>query len=635
MCGVCGFINRDSISLTDNQDNIKEMLSVLKHRGPDHQDSWISEDGKVILGHTRLSIIDLSSNGNQPMTSENNRYVISYNGETYNHLKLRDNLKDVNFKSSSDTESVLNAFMSFGIDKTLQMMEGMFAIILYDKKEKNIYLIRDRFGEKPLYYYLGNKKIIFASEIKSLLKHTSSIKELNGEVLSDFFNFNYIGNNNSIYKNIKKVLPAHYLKINLKSFKFENVNYWVPKFDQLIISNENEMIEKIENKLISSVNKTLTSDLPVGCFLSGGVDSSLITSIVKKHFDNKLNTFSIGFENKNYDESKYAKEIASYLGTDHHEYFLKDNDILDTAMSISDIYDEPFADSSQIPTVILSKLTKKKITVCLTGDGADELFYGYDRYNYALKIYNYLNLVPQFLRKKIFLNKNEKLRFIRYLLHLALKFKGIRNIEGKIEKILNLMNFNDFSDVYKFSISNELNSVNILNNNYNDNNSIYNSFSNKDNSNLSNMIDFDIKEYLSNDILTKVDRASMFSSLETRAPFLNHDLANLALSIPSSLHFKNGENKYILKKILSKYLPTKLFKRPKMGFGVPLNDWLKNQLRDWCDDLLSEKKLKQSGIFNHKSIINNYNDFKKNKANIHSSIWSILNFQSWYFKNFK
>lgn len=633
MCGICGFINRDSISLVVNQDNIKKMLSVLNHRGPDHKGAWFSEDGKVTLGHTRLSIIDLSSNGNQPMESENSRYIMSYNGETYNHLKLRDDLKNVRFKSSSDTESILNSFMSFGVDKTLQMMEGMFAIILYDKKENNIYLIRDRFGEKPLYYFSDNKNFIFASEIKSLLKHSNTIKELNDEVLSDFFNYNYIGNKSSIYKNINKVLPAHYLKINLKSFKFENINYWQPKFNQLLVENENDLIEKIENKLILSVNKTLTSDLPVGCFLSGGVDSSLITSIVRKHFDNKLNTFSIGFENKNYDESKYAKDIASHLNTDHHEYFLKDNEILDTATSLSDIYDEPFADSSQIPTVILSKLTKKKITVCLTGDGADELFYGYDRYNYALKVYNYLKLVPQYIRKKIFSKKNEKLMLIRYLLYLALKFKGIKNIENKIEKILNLMNFDNFSDVYKFSISNEINSGHILNNN--NNNSIFNSFIKKGNSNLSNMIDFDIKEYLPNDILTKVDRASMLSSLETRAPFLNHDLANLALSIPANLHFKNGVNKYILKKILSKYIPEKLFKRPKMGFGVPLNDWLKNQLSDWCDDLLSEKKLKEAGIFNYNNIINNYNAFKKDKANIHSSIWSILIFQSWYFKNFK
>jgi len=633
MCGICGFINRDSISLVVNQDNIKKMLSVLNHRGPDHKGAWFSEDGKVTLGHTRLSIIDLSSNGNQPMESENSRYIMSYNGETYNHLKLRDDLKNVRFKSSSDTESILNSFMSFGVDKTLQMMEGMFAIILYDKKENNIYLIRDRFGEKPLYYFSDNKNFIFASEIKSLLKHSNTIKELNDEVLSDFFNYNYIGNKSSIYKNINKVLPAHYLKINLKSFKFENINYWQPKFNQLLVENENDLIEKIENKLILSVNKTLTSDLPVGCFLSGGVDSSLITSIVRKHFDNKLNTFSIGFENKNYDESKYAKDIASHLNTDHHEYFLKDTEILDTATSLSDIYDEPFADSSQIPTVILSKLTKKKITVCLTGDGADELFYGYDRYNYALKVYNYLKLVPQYIRKKIFSKKNEKLMLIRYLLYLALKFKGIKNIENKIEKILNLMNFDNFSDVYKFSISNEINSGHILNNN--NNNSIFNSFIKKGNSNLSNMIDFDIKEYLPNDILTKVDRASMLSSLETRAPFLNHDLANLALSIPANLHFKNGVNKYILKKILSKYIPEKLFKRPKMGFGVPLNDWLKNQLSDWCDDLLSEKKLKEAGIFNYNNIINNYNAFKKDKANIHSSIWSILIFQSWYFKNFK
>ena len=396
-----------------------------------------------------------------------------------------------------------------------------------------------------------------------------------------------------------------------------------------------QAIDQVEKNLIDSIENRLTSDLPVGCFLSGGVDSSLVTSIVKKHFDNELNTFSIGFDNPQYDESRYAKKIANYLNTNHHEYYLNDDEIFEVSNNISKIYDEPFADSSQIPTLFLSKLTKKKITVCLTGDGADELFFGYDRYTYAPKIFKYLKLVPKKIRDIMFKNKDSSLNFLRYLLFIFLKIRNIKNPQNKVNKILNLISFEKFSDIYKYSISNELNSENILNKSIKTSSSLFDSFEDVKDTQLSEMINFDINEYLPNDILTKVDRASMSYSLETRTPFLNHNLAELAFSLPYSLHNKNNQNKYILKKILSKYLPQNLFQRPKMGFGVPLNNWLKNQLRDMCEDLLSYKKLEESGYLNSEYIRKNYEMFNNGKLNIHSSIWSILMFQSWYFNNFK
>ncbi len=637
MCGICGFVNKNSNNEEQINQNIFGMLSVLNHRGPNNRDHWVSEDKKIILGHTRLSIIDLSSNGNQPMLSENNRMIISYNGETYNHANLRKILSNQNFKGNSDTETILSYFEKYGIHKTLKEIDGMFSIALFDKKERNLYLARDRFGEKPLYYYISDRIIIFGSEIKSILKHKSFKKQIDTTVLHDYFNFNYIGGKNSIYKNIKKILPSHYLKINIDTFKCEEICYWKKnkkiKINPSIVLDQ--AIVQVEKNLIDSIENRLTSDLPVGCFLSGGVDSSLVTSIVKKHFDNELNTFSIGFDNSQYDESRYAKKIANYLNTNHHEYFLNDDEIFEVSNNISKIYDEPFADSSQIPTLFLSKLTKKKITVCLTGDGADELFFGYDRYTYAPKIFKYLKLVPKKIRDIMFENRDSSLNFLRYLLFLFLKIRNIKNPQNKVNKILNLISFEKFSDIYKYSISNELNAENILNKSVKNSSSLFDSFEDDENAHLSEMINFDIDEYLPNDILTKVDRASMSYSLETRTPFLNHNLAELAFSLPYNLHNKNNQNKYILKKILSKYLPENLFQRPKMGFGVPLNNWLKNQLRDMCEDLLSYKKLEESGYLNSEYIRKNYELFKHGKLNIHSSIWSILMFQSWYFNNFK
>ena len=637
MCGICGFVSKNSNNEEQINKNIFNMLSVLNHRGPDNSDHWVSDDKKIILGHTRLSIMDLSSNGNQPMLSKNNKMVISYNGETYNHINLRKILVNENYKGNSDTETILSYFEKYGFKKTLKEIDGMFSMALFDKRERNLYLARDRFGEKPLYYSISDKTIIFGSEIKTILKHETFKKEINTTVLHDYFNFNYIGGKNSIYKNIKKVLPSHYLKINIDTFKFEEICYWEKNKKNKSNSkiSLDQAIIKVEKNLIESINNRLTSDLPVGCFLSGGVDSSLVTSIVKKHFDNELNTFSIGFDNAQYDESRYAKKIANYLNTKHHEYFLKDDEIFEVSNNISKIYDEPFADSSQIPTLFLSKLTKKKITVCLTGDGADELFFGYDRYTYAPKIYNYLKFVPKKIRDFVFKNKDSSLNFLKHFLFLFLKIRNIKNPQNKVNKILNLINYEKFSDIYKYSISNELNSENILNKNIKNNFSLFDVFKDVKDTQLSEMINFDINEYLPNDILTKVDRASMSYSLETRTPFLNHNLAELAFSLPYSLHNKENENKYILKKILSKYLPQNLFQRPKMGFGVPLNNWLKNQLIDMCEDLLSYKKLEESGYLNSEYIRENYEMFKQGRLNIHSSIWSILMFQSWYFNNFK
>ncbi len=636
MCGICGFVNKNATNIDQIKKNIFGMLSVLNHRGPDNSGHWISDDNNIVLGHTRLSIIDLSSNGNQPMLSKNNRIVISYNGETYNHINLRKGFIKNIYRGNSDTETILSYFEKYGFHKTLEQIDGMFSIALFNKKERNLYLARDRFGEKPLYYYVSNQNIIFGSEIKTLLKHSSIKKNIDPNVLHDYFSFNYIGGNFSIYKNIKKVLPAHYLKINVDTLKFEEIPYWNrTNKKNSPIKNIEQATDQVEKKLIDSIDKRLTSDLPVGCFLSGGIDSSLVTSIVKKHFDNELNTFSIGFDNDQYDESKHAKKIANYLKTKHHEYFLNNSEIFEVSNNLSNIYDEPFADSSQIPTLFLSKLTKKKITVCLTGDGADELFFGYDRYLYAPKIYNYLKLIPFNLRNIIYKNKDKGFSFLKFFLILTLKIKEIKNPENKVNKILNLINFEKFSDIYKYAVSNEINSEDIINPEIKKKHTIFDHFEMENHLELSKMVDFDINEYLPNDILTKVDRASMNYSLETRTPFLNHDLAELAQSIPLDLHKKNNQNKYILKKILSKYLPKKLFDRPKMGFGVPLNYWLKNQLSEMCEDLLSQKNLEKSGYLNSKFIRKNYEIFKKGDLNIHNSIWSILMFQSWYFNNFK
>lgn len=637
MCGIAGYISKNLFSKQENLKNIIAMISTMNHRGPDSEGTWISDDNNIIFGHKRLSILDLSKNGHQPMHSDNGRFTISFNGEIYNHLRLRKDYFLGEFKGTSDTETLLKCFEALGINKTLEVIDGMFAIALHDHKENNLYLFRDRFGEKPLYYSLckSRKYFVFSSEVKAITKFPAFCRKVDVKSLAHLLDFNYIGKGRSIYDNVDQLKPSHFLKLSLSNMNISIKKYWNRNFSNNQNYTEQEILNKVDHLLTSSIKDRLISDVPIGCFLSGGIDSSLVTAIISKKLNSSIKTFSIGFENKDYNEAHYAKNIANYLGTNHHEMYLSKQDYINTIYKLDEIYDEPFGDSSQIPTTILSKFAKKTVTVCLTGDGGDELFYGYDRYQHALRIFNFFKNIPLCIRKKIFLNRSLFSYFKKYL-NFFFKFSKYKNLGNKLDRVLGIVNFTHFDDVYFKIIKNQISSEIVMNAELNLKSvSTFEEFDLNSNikCKLQKILNFDQTEYLANDLLVKIDRASMYSSLEARSPFLNKNLFEFCLQIPSKIHLKNNQNKYILQKILEKYLPKKLFQRPKMGFSVPIEKWIHNELCDWSNELMSSKNLSKSGLLNVEKIQKIFKENSKGKNMHHHFLWSVLMFQSWYNKN--
>ena len=620
MCGISGILSNSDIR---SLPYIKNFNKILNHRGPDGNGIWYSENHDACFFHTRLAIQDLSKNGHQPMTSKSKRYVISFNGEIYNHLRLRKILPLINWEGSSDTETLLELIDYFGIQETLNKIEGMFAFALFDKKVKEIILVRDRFGEKPLYYGFYKNNFIFSSELK-VLNFLKTEENINTNSLNLYFNYLSIPSPFSIYKNFNKLSPGSFitLKINeLEKKKITEKKYYNKK--EIIINNKNKKItgqqqsDELENLLTNSIEDMLISDKPVGAFLSGGIDSSLICSLLSKRLNKKIKTFTIGFENKNYDESIFAKNISNFLNTDHYEHIFNEDDVKSIIPEIPIVYDEPFSDSSQIPTYLVSKIAKETVSVSLTGDGGDELFGGYNRYILSNKYWPILNLTPFFLRE---------------IIGKLLGNQLIKKYSEKLNKIgVKLRNIKSIEDLY-FNYTTELNMINrILKNDYHKEISKEN-FNDDSLSYLNNvekMMYFDTERYLPDDLLCKVDRAAMFHSLETRAPFLNHKVYEYSLKLPFEQKIYKNNSKIILNKILGKYIPRKLFERPKKGFGIPIKQFLFNHLREWSKSILFDEYYKDP--FLDQSQIKKYWDLTdKNKIDLTSTIWSIISFRVWY-----
>ena len=635
MCGITGILGNKFI----NSEKIYSMTKVLSHRGPDKSDVYLEKDNGVYLGHTRLAILDLSNSGDQPMLSNNGRYVICYNGEIYNHLELRNEIINYKWIGSSDTETILALIENYGIQRSLKMIKGMFAFCIYDKKDKKIYLARDRFGEKPLYYSNTNESLFFGSELK-VFKFCDEINfELDQNAISSFMRYGYISSPLSIYKNIKKLQQGHYLTFDINTKKININNYW-SLINTIKYSIQNKYDEdlklaknKIETLIENSVKKQMISDVPLGCFLSGGIDSSLVTALMQKNETKKINSFTIGFKENDYNEAQYASKVANHLGTDHHELYLDDKDALNTIPYISSTYDEPFADPSQIPTFLISKFASSKIKVALTGDGADELFGGYNRYIWLNKIASYPFVLRKFFSNIILNlspnNWNILLKYFDFFLPNSLKV----SLPGhKIHKLAHLLKYKTQKEIYDQMISFWNESQNLLiANSYN---SSFNEFDNfceiEDFEN--SMMGYDAYKYLTDDILCKVDRAAMNFSLETRAPFLDYEIFETAWKLPLKfkLNPKTGETKIILRKILSQYVPDKIINRPKMGFGIPLEHWLRGPLKNWMLDLLSEKKLNDSGIINSNLVKIYIDEHFNGSRNWQYHLWNLLIFQSWY-----
>tara|TARA_Y100000589_G_scaffold263543_1_gene254028 strand:+ start:1089 stop:2996 length:1908 start_codon:yes stop_codon:yes gene_type:complete len=635
MCGITGFYEDNNFY---NEKLIIEMTNSLFSRGPDDVGYWLDHSLGICLGHRRLSIQDLTKNGAQPIFSYSKNNIIIYNGEIYNHINIRRALEikhKINWIGNSDSETLINSIEIFGIKKTLELIDGMFAFAALDLKSKTLTLARDRFGEKPLYYGFVNKVFFFGSQVKSFKPHPKWLPEISLEALNEFLQKGYISSSQSIYKGIKRLPKGCYLKFDLIEKKIQGpICYWKHSRIENKIENKFDVIKQLDLKLFNSINARKLSDVPVGSFLSGGIDSSLITTYLHEMSDSKIDTFTIGFEDNSFDESKYARKISNFLGTNHHESIFKYVDFERLIMKIPKIWDEPFADPSQMPTLLLCEMTSNFTKVVLSGDGGDELFCGYERYNFGNKIYNIYKIFPKFLypsfeKFNIIFNSRFILKNINYFL----KSKRPKLLLDRLNKLSNVFNSAYDSDFYTalnsiFSLKSSV----LKNYDFTEIKSCIERNEFEDYRNY--MIARDLEEYLPNDILTKVDRASMEYGLEARAPFLDHELAEWAINIPIKYKRLDGKGKWPLRKLLSQKLPKELYERPKMGFGIPLRDLISGPFKGIVYEYLGSKKIKDQNIFNPNYIknllVSNYDLGKR----FHNQIWVILMFQLWYYENF-
>mgnify|MGYP000123671635 CR=1 FL=1 len=639
MCGIAGFWDRNN-KTQDLKKEIIAMTNSLAHRGPDDEGIFIDENRKVALGHRRLSILDLSSAGHQPMKSNSGRYVIIYNGEIYNYKNLRKEIEakyGAIFRSSTDTEVLLAAIENWGIEKALEKSNGMFAFALWDRKENRLFLARDRIGIKPLYYGINNNIFYFASELKAIRANSLFVPEINKDALALYFRHNYIPVPYAIYKGINKLRPGHYITID-GNLNIEEKYYWsaekISTHTQNILQlSEVDVVSEVENLLADSIRMRMIADVPLGTFLSGGIDSSIVAALMQKESRRPIKTFTIGFYENDYNEARFAKAVAHHLGTDHTELYTTPKEAMDIILRLADIYDEPFSDSSQIPTFLISQLTKNYVTVSLSGDGGDELFGGYNRYFWGNYIWKSTRYIPAFIKRsaaKILLMMSNKDYGGLADIWLLSRFLKQPLLNDKLFKLAEILDAGSEDKLYKRLISHWRHPHKLVREAEEPNTVLDHKTISKLIPNFTGrMMFFDLITYLPDDILTKVDRASMAVSLEVRVPLLDHRLVELSKKIPLSLKIKKKKGKWILRQILYKYVPPKLIERPKMGFSIPLGDWLRNDLKGWANSLLDEKKLKKDGILNPQPIKKLWQEHLTKKRNWQYLLWDVLMFQAW------
>lgn len=655
MCGFAGYLT-NSISEDIEMNNILDGMSAeLIHRGPDDQGSWVNINDGIAMGFCRLAILDLSSAGHQPMTSKSGRFVITYNGEIYNHNHLREKINNESIKKddwlgTSDTETLLAAFELWGISKTLKNCIGMFSIALWDIEEKTLTLARDRFGEKPLYYGMVNHSLVYGSELKPFKKFPHFKNKISRRSLREFLKFNYVPTPLSIYQDIFKIEAGSFAQFKLQDKKIKQISYekyW--SLEEVILSckensysKESNAIKDLEEQLIQSIKLQMQSDVPLGAFLSGGVDSSLIVSIMQKISDKPIKTFTVGFEDSEFDESKFAKKIANHLGTDHKELFVTSDEVRSIIPKIPKIYDEPFADFSQIPTHIVCKAAREHVTVALSGDAGDEIFAGYNRYFWGPSLWKKLQIIPfrfrKVLGKIILILPKQAWFFLEKIINFFVPAnRGINRLNEKIYKLGTRLSWiQSIDDLYFSLISEWQDAPGIVIAENNQKELLPDNFMMLNNVNDINLEDptermmyQDSNGYLQDDILCKVDRAAMATSLETRVPFLDPEIVKLSWRFPLEMKVQGTLGKKILRKVLYKYVPKNLIERPKIGFGLPIGDWLRGPLKDWASDLLSPKRIQQEGYLNQDYINQAWNQHLTGKRDNTYKLWSVLMFQAW------
>lgn len=620
MCGIAGFCNFAG----NSKENIERMKDRMRHRGPDAGGTYFSEERDVVLGHRRLSIVDLSENGSQPMVSHSGRFVIVFNGEIYNYKDVAKKLKRdkgvVDFRGTSDTEVLLEAFECYGVKEAISMCKGMFAIALYDQVERTLFLLRDRVGEKPLYYGMVGESFVFASEIGCISALDGFKNPINRKVLDLYFQYGYIPAPYSIYEDLYKLEPGTILKIKFPFNKWEVDTYWSMKEaarkgqGNLFTGSRREAADELERLLKASIAQQMVADVPVGAFLSAGIDSSTIVALMQSVHQGKVKSFTIGMEEKTYDEAIYAKEIARHLGTEHTELYISEQDAIDVIPKLGTMFGEPFADSSQIPTYLVSKMTREHVTVSLSGDGGDELFCGYHVYDSVDRIWNKMKSIPFFARTAV----------SGMVLHSPLAANPVYEAKGKYlaakgpADVYRMMNCIEQPLAMKISLSHE--KCPYKYSEYEE------GFLKEVNHNVMLM---DMLMYHPDDILVKVDRTAMAVSLETRVPMLDKDVVEFAWTLPIELKRGTDGGKQVLRDVLYRYVPQEMMDRPKKGFSVPIKKWLKEpSLRQWAESLIDRELLRKQGLLDPEIVWQIWDDFVMRDI-WRVQIWYILMFQEW------
>jgi asparagine synthase (glutamine-hydrolysing) len=629
MCGIVGLWGPDN----DKCELVRNMAGRIAHRGPDSDGVWVDKASGVALAHRRLAVVELSSAGAQPMISHNERFVISFNGEIYNHLDLRremDATSSILWRGGSDTETLLEGISTWGLDGTLQRTNGMFAFALWDRRTKKLFLARDRIGEKPLYWGRLGGDFVFASELKAMFVHPRWTGAVDRNVLALFLRNGYVPAPHTIHPGLFKLEPGHWLEISDNGRGVgKPVAYWSIEdvarkgTDSPFVGTTADAISAVERLISDAVEQRMLADVPLGALLSGGYDSSLIVAFMQTRSLHPVHTFSIGFNDASVNEAQHANDVARYLGTDHTELYVGDQDAVDCVPLLSSIWDEPFADSSQIPTLLVSRLARQTVTVALSGDGGDELFYGYNRYRIAQSFWGSIGYLPAFARRG-----------------LGLAFRGVGVpiadlLPGGGDRLLRtsgLLESAGREEFYRALLSHFFNPADIVLGATKEADSLF-----SESASWPRLLDFreqmmfvDQKTYLPDDILTKVDRASMAVALEMRVPLLDHKVVEFAWSLPMSFKLRDRQPKWLLRQLTHRHVPKELMERPKTGFRVPLRSWLRGVLRPWAEALLDEHQLREQGFFDPRAVREMWTDLLSGRRRNHTQLWNILMFQAWY-----
>jgi len=630
-------------STTEFTASVRNMVATIRYRGSDDSGVWCDERVGIGLGHARLSILDLSPEGHQPMVSASGRYVISYNGEVYNFSELRTELEHTGakFRGHSDTEVMLAHFEKWGIETAVRRFVGMFAFALWDKHTRTLTLGRDRLGEKPIYYGWQGQTFLFGSELKALRAHPAFRADIDRNALALFLRHNYIPAPYSIYQGISKLSPGCLLTVSLSQRNPQIVPFWSGKqaieagLTHPFEGSDSAAVSGLEALLKNAIGQEMVADVPLGAFLSGGVDSSTVVALMQAQSSRPVKTFTIGFHEEGYDEAKHAKSVARHLGTEHTELYVMPKEAMDVIPRLPALYDEPFSDSSQIPTFLVSHLARRHVTVSLSGDGGDELFGGYNRYFWATNIWRRVGWAPQPMRAALAgaltaLPPSAWNAVFEGLARFLPAGWRYANPGDKLHKLAEMLAVGTPEEIYFDLVSHWKDPTEVVRGTHEPPTVL------TDRAQWANLPDFeqrmmylDQMTYLPDDILTKVDRAAMGVSLETRVPFLDHRVVEFAWSLPLSMKIRHGQGKWLLRQVLYRHVPKELIERPKMGFGVPIDMWLRGPLKSWAEELLDETRLQREGYFDPRPIRGKWAEHLTGRRNWSYYLWDVLMFQAW------